>query len=87
MNLFNNCFLIYLKMFCQNNKERLQKISSKNFRNLSAEQKEKKWQYGRKRYKNFSEDGKQKLVEYREKCYKIWKNKNASQIKTDWDDF
>ena len=42
MNLFNNCFLIYLKMFCQNNKERLQKISSKNFRNLSAEQKEKK---------------------------------------------
>ena len=40
-------------------------------------------QNGREQYKNLFEDEMQKLVECKKKYYKIWKNKNASQIKTD----
>ena len=42
-------------------------------RNLSDEEKNKKYQYDRKLYKNFPEDEKQRLVEYRKIYSKIRK--------------
>ena len=36
-------------------------------------------------FENFPEDENQSIVEYWKKYYKIWKNKTASQLKTDSD--
>ena len=69
--------------YYQNNKKRLQKKFREKYWSLSKEEKERKWQYWRERNIDISEDEKQELAEHRKK-YKIWKNKNASQINTDW---
>ena len=61
----------------QASKKSLWKVSRKE------EKKNKKEEYVWERYKNLPEDEKQRLAEYRKK-YKLWKNKTASQIKTDW---
>ena len=59
------------------------KNSCERYQDLPEEEKNKKRQHDWKRYKNLLEDEKQRLVEYRKKYYKVWKNKNASKIKTD----
>ena len=56
-------------------------MSREKDQRLSKEEKENKQQYGLELYKNLSENEKQKISEYRTDI--IWKNKNASQIKTD----
>ena len=66
--------------YYQKSKKKLQNKVREMYQNLSKEERKKKRQYGRKRYKNLPED--EKLVQYRQEYYKIWKNKNASQIKT-----
>ena len=59
-------------------KKKAYEKASERCQELSKEEKNKKQQYGSERYKNLSEDEK-----YRRKYYKLWKNKIASQIKTD----
>ena len=48
----------------QRNKERLKKQARDKYRNLSEEEKNKKWEYGKNRYHNMSEEKKEKLKEY-----------------------
>ena len=74
--IFSNKFFIYfftfIKMskdssgkYCQNNKERPQKIAHERYQNLSKEEKEKKTKYSHEWYKDLPEVGKQVWVEYR----------------------
>ena len=53
------------------------------YQDLSQKEENKKQEHGREQYKNLSKDEKQRLIEYRKKYYKVWKNKMASQIKSD----
>ena len=59
--------------YYQKNKEKLQKVVSRRYQNLSVEEKEKMHQYGSERYKFLPGHKNQKLVEYRKKYYEIRK--------------
>ena len=52
------------KDYYENDKEKLRGQVIDKYRNLSGEEKNKKWEYGRNRYRNMSEEKKQRLKEY-----------------------
>ena len=49
-------------------KKRLREQARDKYRNISEEEKNKKWEYGRKRYGSMSIEEKQKLKEYQKNC-------------------
>ena len=56
------------KDYYENDKERLRKQARDKYRNLSEEEKNKKWEYEKNWYRNMSEDKKKRLKEYQKKC-------------------
>ena len=66
--------------YYQKNKEKLQKNLMKSIKIFLKKSETKN---NAKNIKKLSEDEKQELVEYRRECCRKWKNKTASEIKTD----
>ena len=62
-----NIALNKAKQYYKNNNKRLKKQARDKYRNLSAEDKNKKREYGKNRYHNMSEEKTQKLREYEKK--------------------